>query len=62
MRLRSWNPVMTPERAIRYADSSGLQIAYQVEGNGPLEDRGEQTLKGVTEPWHVFVARGGVLC
>lgn len=28
---------MTPERAIRYVDSGGLQIAYQVEGNGPLD-------------------------
>ncbi len=28
---------MRPERAIRYVESGGLQIAYQVEGNGPLD-------------------------
>lgn len=28
---------MTPERAVHYADSGGLQIAYQVIGDGPLD-------------------------
>lgn len=28
---------MTPERVVRYADSGGLQIAYEVLGHGPLD-------------------------
>ena len=28
---------MTPERVVRYADSGGLQIAYEVLGDGPLD-------------------------
>ena len=28
---------MVPERTVHYADSGGVQIAYQVIGDGPLD-------------------------
>ena len=28
---------MEPQRTIHYADSGGLQIAYEVIGDGPLD-------------------------
>ena len=28
---------MEPERTVHYADSGGLQIAYEVSGDGPLD-------------------------
>ena len=28
---------MEPERTVHYADSGGLQIAYEVIGDGPLD-------------------------
>ena len=49
-----------------YARSGGIDLAYQVIGDGPLdlvfvpalgsllEDAGEHELKGVPEPWQLF--------
>ena len=28
---------MAPERKVRYADSGGLQIAYEATGSGPMD-------------------------
>lgn len=35
--LRPYTPLMGPEREVRYVDSGGYEIAYEVLGDGPLD-------------------------